>query len=80
MDGRNFYSHSVVWTDVFSSSRYIKIINYREIYIMSMERHTLRAVKLTQNIFELNRVNKELAVVRKIVEDLEQRKMELMSS
>ena len=80
MDGRNFYNHSVVWTDVFSSSRYIKFINYREIYIMSMERHTLRAVKLTQNIFELNRVNKELAVVRKIVEDLEQRKMELMSS
>ena len=47
---------------------------------MSMERHTLRAVNLTQNIFELNRVNKELAVVRKIIEDLEQRKMELMSS
>jgi hypothetical protein len=40
----------------------------------------LRAVKLTQNIFELNRVNRELVVVRKIVEDLEQRKMELMSS
>ena len=38
---------------------------------MSMERHTLRAVKLTQNIFELNRVNKELVVVRKIIEDLE---------
>ena len=47
---------------------------------MSMERHTLRAVKLTQNIFVLNRVNRELVVVRKIVEDLEQRKMELMSS
>ena len=47
---------------------------------MSMEIHTLRAVKLTQNIFELNRVNRELVVVRKIVEDLEQRKMELMSS
>ena len=47
---------------------------------MSMEMHTLRAVKLTQNIFELNRVNRELVVVRKIVEDLEQRKMELMSS
>jgi hypothetical protein len=40
----------------------------------------LRAVKLTQNIFELNRVNKELVVVRKIIEDLEQRKMELISS
>ena len=47
---------------------------------MSMERHTLRAVKLTQNIFELNRVNKELVAVRKIVTELEQRKMELMSS
>ena len=45
-----------------------------------MERHTLRAVRLTKNIFALNRVNRELAVVRKIVEDLEQRKMELMSS
>ena len=47
---------------------------------MSMELHTLRAVKITQNIFELNRVNRELAVVRKIVENLEQKKMELMSS
>jgi hypothetical protein len=47
---------------------------------MSMELHTLRAVKITQNIFELNRVNRELVVVRKIVEDLEQRKMELISS
>ena len=80
MDRRTFYSHNTIWAGVFGSSRYIKFINYREIYIMSMERHTLRAVKLTQNIFELNRVNKELAVVRKIVEDLEQRKMELMSS
>ena len=42
--------------------------------------HTLRAVRLTKNIFALNRVNRELTVVRKIVEDLEQRKMELMSS
>jgi len=30
MDGRNFYSHSAVWADVFDSSRYIKFINYRE--------------------------------------------------
>jgi hypothetical protein len=45
-----------------------------------MEMHTLRAIKLTKNIFELNRVNRELFVVRKIVEDLEQKKMELMSS
>jgi hypothetical protein len=47
---------------------------------MSMELHTLRAVKLTQNIFELNRVNRELVTVRKIVTELETRKMELMSS
>jgi hypothetical protein len=45
-----------------------------------MELHTLRAVKLTQNIFELNRVNRELVTVRKIVTELETRKMELMSS
>ncbi len=45
-----------------------------------MERHTLRAVKLTQNIFELNRVNRELVAVRRIVTELEQRKMELISS
>ena len=42
--------------------------------------HTLRAVKLTQNIFELNRVNRELVAVRRIVTELEQRKMELISS
>jgi hypothetical protein len=47
---------------------------------MSMERHTLRAVKLTQNIFAINRVNRELVAVRRIVTELEQRKMELMSS
>jgi hypothetical protein len=47
---------------------------------MSMEMHTLRAVKLTQNIFELNRVNRELVAVRRIVTELEQRKMELISS
>jgi hypothetical protein len=47
---------------------------------MSMEMHTLRAVKLTQNIFELNRVNRELVAVRRIVTELEHRKMELISS
>ena len=46
---------------------------------MSMELHTLRAVKITQNIFELNRVNKELVAVRKIVVELETRKDELMN-
>ena len=78
MDGRNFYSGNFVWYVMPRNSCYAYII--KRIYIMSMERHTLRAVKLTQNIFELNRVNRELGVVRKIVEDLEQRKMELMSS
>jgi len=46
---------------------------------MSMEVHTLRAVKITQNIFELNRVNRELVAVRKIVAELEIRKDELMN-
>jgi len=46
---------------------------------MSMELHTLRAVRITQNIFELNRVNKELVAVRKIVAELEIRKDELMN-
>ena len=46
---------------------------------MSMELHTLRAVKITQNIFELNRVNRELVAVRKIVVELEIRKDELMN-
>ena len=46
---------------------------------MSMEVHTLRAVKITQNIFELNRVNRELVAVRKIVAELEIRKDELIN-
>jgi len=46
---------------------------------MSMELHTLRAVRITQNIFELNRVNRELVAVRKIVAELEIRKDELMN-
>mgnify|MGYP003989766945 CR=1 FL=1 len=81
MDGRNFYSGNFVWYVIPHNSCYVYIINYKEnIYIMSMERHTLRAVKLTQNIFELNRVNRELVAVRRIVTELEQRKMELISS
>ena len=78
MDGRNFYSGNFVWYVIPHNSCYVYII--KRIYIMSMERHTLRAVKLTQNIFELNRVNRELVAVRKIVTELEQRKMELISS
>ena len=46
---------------------------------MSMGLHTLRAVRITQNIFELNRVNRELVAVRKIVAELEIRKDELMN-
>ena len=46
---------------------------------MSMELHTLRAVRITQNIFELNRVNRELVAVRKIVAELEIRKDELIN-
>jgi hypothetical protein len=78
VDGRNFYSGNFVWYVIPHNSCYVYII--KRIYIMSMERHTLRAVKLTQNIFELNRVNRELVAVRKIVTELEQRKMELISS
>ena len=78
MVGRNFYSGNFVWYVIPHNSCYVYII--KRIYIMSMERHTLRAVKLTQNIFELNRVNRELVAVRKIVTELEQRKMELISS
>ena len=44
---------------------------------MSMELHTLRAVKITQNIFELRKVNIELMEVKKIVTILEGRKAEL---
>ena len=47
---------------------------------MSMELHTLRAVSITQHILELQKVNRELVTVRKIVTELEQRKMELISS
>jgi hypothetical protein len=78
VDGRNFYSGNFVWYVIPHNSCYVYII--KRIYIMSMERHTLRAVKLTQNIFELNRVNRELVAVRRIVTELEQRKMELISS
>jgi len=42
-----------------------------------MERHTLRAVKITQNIFELRKVNREIEEVSKIMELLERRKTRL---
>ena len=48
--------------------------------IMSMELHTLRAVKITQNIFELNRLNTELQHLKVCVKVLENRKTELESS
>ena len=44
---------------------------------MSMERHTLRAVKITQNIFELNRLNTELQHLKVCVKVLENKKTEL---
>ena len=44
---------------------------------MSMELHTLRAVKITQNIFELRKVNREIEEVSKIMELLERRKTRL---
>ena len=49
-------------------------------YIMSMELHTLRAVKITQNIFELRKVNREIVEVSKIMELLERRKSMLENS
>ncbi len=47
---------------------------------MSMELHTLRAVKITQNIFELRKVNREIEEVSKIMEMLEIRKSSLENS
>ena len=47
---------------------------------MSMELHTLRAVKITKNIFELRRVNTELRKFQQVVEVLENRKTELENS
>ena len=47
---------------------------------MSMEVHTLRAVKITQNIFELRKVNREIEEVSKIMEMLEIRKSSLENS
>jgi hypothetical protein len=44
---------------------------------MSMEKHTLRAVKITQNIFELRKVNREIEEVSRIMEMLERRKTSL---
>jgi hypothetical protein len=42
-----------------------------------MELHTLRAVKITQNIFELRKVNREIEEVSRIMEMLERRKTSL---
>ena len=47
---------------------------------MSMELHTLRAVRITQNIFELRKVNREIEEVSKIMEMLEIRKSSLENS
>jgi len=45
-----------------------------------METHTLRAVQITQNIFELQKVNREIIEVKKIVTVLESRRAELETS
>jgi hypothetical protein len=45
-----------------------------------MEQHTLRAVKITQNIFELNKLNTELQHLKVCVKVLENRKAELEAS
>ena len=47
---------------------------------MSMEVHALRAVKITQNIFELRKVNREIEEVSKIMELLVRRKTMLENS
>jgi len=47
---------------------------------MSMEIHTLRAVRITKNIFELRKVNREIEEVSKIMEMLEIRKSSLENS
>jgi hypothetical protein len=47
---------------------------------MSMELHTLRAVQITQNIFELHKVNREIVEVKKVVTVLESRRVELESN
>ena len=57
-------------------------------YIMSMELHTLRAVKVTKDIiaktrylsFELRRVNKEIEEVSRIMESLQRKKTRLENS
>ena len=49
-------------------------------YIMSMEIHTLRAVRITKNIFELRKVNREIEEVSKIMVMLEIRKSSLENS
>ena len=47
---------------------------------MGMELHTLREVKITQNIFELNRVNTELQHLKICIKVLENKKIELEDS
>jgi hypothetical protein len=47
---------------------------------MSMEIHTLRAVRITKNIFELRKVNREIEEVSKIMVMLEIRKSSLENS
>ena len=80
MDGRNRNSNFVVWYVVPHNSCYVYIIIFKRNKIMSMELHTLRAVKVTKNIFELHRVNTELQHLKICVKVLENRKIELENS
>ena len=41
---------------------------------MSMEKHTLRAVKITKNIFELRKINRDIEAVSAVMRSLEQRR------
>jgi len=45
-----------------------------------MEKHTLRAVKITKSIFELRKINRDIEEVSKIMDTLQQRKFNLESS
>jgi hypothetical protein len=47
---------------------------------MSMEKHTLRAVKITKNIFELRKINRDIEEVSRIMNILQQKKSNLESS
>jgi|TARA_B110000116_G_scaffold251018_1_gene245797 vacuolar-type H+-ATPase subunit D/Vma8 len=47
---------------------------------MSMVNHTLRAVKITKNIFELRKINRDIEEVSKIMDTLQQKREALEAS